>query len=267
MFGQTNHGQRRYYRHARHRVNKCEHSPWIPADDIEKAVLIYLFGTYGNVSSMEKAIQRAIPDRKKVNQLQERKIFVEKELNAVKNEFKRIMNAIAKHIITDKEAADTAQNLRKRDSSLEEEKTNINQQLDHLPSREKTEMAAKVLQHCIRRICKRADQLLKMTYEQQRELIQTAFTGKDSQGKRLGVYIRKSNNSQKVDSFIIRGAINIIDGTLPLTRKEILSTLEIDLDFPGQDKLLADITNFACPSPGPGLRECRFSQGIAPHPA
>ncbi len=65
-----------------------------------------------------------------------------------------------------------------------------------MPSRERTEMAAKVFLHAARRVCKRADQLLKMTYEQQRELIQRAFAGKDFQGKRLGVYIRKHQDAK-----------------------------------------------------------------------
>jgi len=63
MFGQTNRHGKRYYRHARHRKKECRSSGlYVPAHDIETAILVNLFSMYGDSAALERAIKKAIPD-------------------------------------------------------------------------------------------------------------------------------------------------------------------------------------------------------------
>lgn len=72
MFGQTNHSTVSYYRHARNRKNACGHPGfWVRADDVETAVFMHLFSAFGNIPELERAIEKATPNKERVDQLRE----------------------------------------------------------------------------------------------------------------------------------------------------------------------------------------------------
>jgi hypothetical protein len=83
MFGQTNHNDNRYYRHARHRKKECDIGFWVRADDLEDAIMTHLFSMYGDIENMEKAMLRAIPDNLKIEKLRKQKQAFEKQLENV----------------------------------------------------------------------------------------------------------------------------------------------------------------------------------------
>lgn len=60
-----------------------------------------------------------------------------------------------------------------------------------------------------------------MTFQEKRKLFEKAFAGKDTEGKRLGIYARKSENSDRPMTFTIKGVLGEIEGMLPLSRLEL----------------------------------------------
>ena len=105
MFGQTNSVGNRYYRHSRYiDQGECDLSQWVQADELERAVLVQIFATVGDAAGMEAAMLKAIPDRKKIEELQEQKKLLESELSKVGASRNRVINSIAAGTISDDEA-------------------------------------------------------------------------------------------------------------------------------------------------------------------
>jgi hypothetical protein len=64
----------------------------------------------------------------------------------------------------------------------------------------------------------------KMTFDDKRKLLQSVFTGKDPDGNRCGVYIKKDNKDKKQPwLYEIRGNFISEVGRLPIKQKSELS--------------------------------------------
>ena len=61
----------------------------------------------------------------------------------------------------------------------------------------------------------------KMTFDNKRKLIQTAFSGLDSQGNRLGVYLTKPDKAVEPVTYTIKGIFKDVQGHFPMFEKEI----------------------------------------------
>ena len=248
MFGQTNHGDRRYYRHSRDRDKPCDPSLWVPADDLENAVLVHLFAMFGNVAAMEEAITKAIPDHSRLAVLREEMSNLESKTTSVRNEINNLVRAIAKGLITDNEAASSMNELRDRERLLTQEIDKITPQLENIPSEKAIRRKAQLIQSVLRKVYSRGSELMEMTYEEKRELVQRAFAGKNSEGQRLGVYVQKTENPDRPWVFSIKGVLQDFgQGHLPMNAFETEEILEN-----------AGGGNFALYSPGTIPPECRF---------
>ena len=224
MFGQTNHGNRRYYRHPRNRANPCDHSLWVGAEELEEAVLTHLFSMFGDVAAMEQAITRAIPDTTKVAALRDQKDGLDAKLTAVQREKTNLIRAIAKGTLTDTEAGATMAELRERETMISSEVDKIALQLDNLPDPKQIKRRASLVQNVIRDIYSDLGHLPKMEYEKKRALVQRAFAGKDSEGKRLGVYVKKTEEGW---TYSIRGLLmEPREGMLPMGADEANELIE-----------------------------------------
>lgn len=77
-----------------------------------------------------------------------------------------------------------------------------------------------------------------MSFKEKRELMQVAFGGKDSEGKKLGVYIEKSNDQKKGSwLFIIKGAFEERKDFLPMPLDKAQFILDIDTDYGDYDPI------------------------------
>ena len=217
MFGQTNHQTTRYYRHARGRLNPCNPGLWVRAEELEEAVLLHLFSLFGNVAAMERAIERAIPDHSRLLALQEQKTAFETKLAAVQKEKQNLIRSVAKGILTDEDVAKDIQEIREREALLIGEVDRIAPQLENLPTRKHIERSARMVSKIFQVAYSEKGALTKMSYKDQREMVQRAFAGKDVEGRRLGVFVKKSDNPERPWEFSIKGILATLEGHLPLT--------------------------------------------------
>lgn len=207
MFGQTNHNEKRYYRHSRNlEHHKCDPGLWIRATELEQAVLIRLFATLGDAAGMQAAMQKAIPDRKKVEELRERKSFLGSELSKVEASKKRVIDSIADGLISKEEATVKMKDIRERESSIKTEIDRIDPQLEDVPEEDEIKRRAKMVQRIVSQIYHSPSRLKKMSFEEKKKLVSSFFSGKDAKGRRLGVYVEKDRNGNV--KYEIRGIFN-----------------------------------------------------------
>ncbi len=227
MFGQTNHNGLRYYRHARHREKPCTQFKSVPAPLIEEAVLIHLFKTFGDVDAIKQAIQKAVPNQERVEKLRQQQVVTDKRLRAAQQEKQRLVAAISKGILSDKDASEAMARLREREELLAGEAAMLDAQLVHVPNRKLIAENAALVHNVIKHVFKQPHHLLEMSYERKKELVQHAFDGKDTQGNRLGVYVKRNGDGWQ---FTINGLLDQVVGHLPLSDEERRRLWPIDDD-------------------------------------
>jgi DNA invertase Pin-like site-specific DNA recombinase len=234
FFGHTNSYKKRYYkryyRHSRHlEQRKCDPSLWVRADELEQDVLIRLFATAGDSAGMEKAMLKAIPNKAKIRELRERKQFLESELSKVVGQKNRLIKSIAKGILSEEEAKTEITHIRSRESSVKAEIDSIEPQLLNMPTEEEIKRKAKVIQRIYEGIYNEPIHLAKMNFEERRRMISSFFAGKDSQGRRLGVYVKKDRDG--IVHYEIRGAFQSFEGTVSPEGPDILSFPDVGAEY------------------------------------
>jgi hypothetical protein len=207
LFGQANHSGTCYYRHERRKERGCDNSLWCRADELEEAVLVRLFATVGDAEGIEAAMLRALPDRAKLDQLRERRAFLDKELSKVKASKERLVKAVSKGLLSEKEVESEIGEVRERENLFTSEIGSINVQLTEGPTEDEIKRRAKMIQRIVSQIYRTPSRLAKMSFEERRKLISTFFAGKDAQGHRLGVYLERDKKTETV-RYEIRGAFD-----------------------------------------------------------
>jgi site-specific DNA recombinase len=221
MFGQTNKNSRRYYRHARNRKKKCQHSHWVPAEDLEQSVFERIFELYGNVDRMQEAIARVVPDSSRMGELRHQHQELSSKLSNVLSEKDRVVKAIASGTLSIAEAEEVLADIRGREDLLRGSIAAIQPQVENLPSQEVTRRRIELVSATIRRIYRNKSQMAKMTYEEKRSLLQLALGGTDREGKRLGVYVSRTDRAKKSWTFTIRGSL------MELSEKDMITQPDI----------------------------------------
>ena len=196
-----------YYRHhTKAMYRSCSHyNGSVRADILESAVLYNLIQTFGDVQRIQAAVKAANPDQGQRNDLINEKQDLEKTVHRASDQITVIIEKISLDVITETEADNMLNKLRSEKQAAQSRIDAINNQLENLPDpvrvRKLGSMASKVF---INRM--KSPQALKtMTFEQRRKLIETAFTGFDSNGNKLGVYLTKQSKGNY--SVEIRGLI------------------------------------------------------------
>jgi hypothetical protein len=243
MFGQKNHSGKRYYRHARQdrRKNSCpSHRMYVPAEDIERAVLIQLFNMFGDRERIEKAVLRAIPDADKAEELQSEKETLLAELRKIELRYNNIVDAIGEGTISKERAKAATQKLDEREKSISERLTLVNTQLETIPTKKQIVEAAKIARRNIMRLdaamSKSFKAFSKMSYEAKRKLMEYAFQGLNTEGKRRGIYISKTGNPKKPFTYVIDGVLSM-KGRLPMEKEEAQELCNIDTDYSDSNPL------------------------------
>jgi site-specific DNA recombinase len=240
MFGQTNHNERRYYRHPRDRKNECDPSFWVNAEDLEEAVFLKLFAMVGDPAGLQKALQRAIPNAEKVEELLKQKESLEKELKAIDSQKENIVRSIAKGIISDEDAARSMKEIKERQAACKETIEQISRQTAGLPTKEQIKAKSKLIEKMLTEYFDSPSRLARMTFDEKRKIMQTVFDGKTDQGKRLGVYVKKPSEPKGPITYTILGIFNMdriapapwmdLKGKLPMPEEEKEMILQGDPD-------------------------------------
>ncbi len=237
----------RYYRHLlTQQGTKCRRSGrLVRADELEEVALIHLYSTFGNPLAVRRAIEVASGDVEKVQEHERRLAHVVSELEKIDRSRGRILDLIDKDTITQTQAETKLKDLRDRESQLKEEQSRLADFLGNRPSREQIEQAATKAAASIHR----GKQFTRMSYEDKRALVEAVFGGKTPDGRRLGVYIRWSDDG-KDWTFSIYGKICDWEDYHRLSEKKRAFMREVlDADGPssqrGQREIMKVVSSFA----------------------
>jgi hypothetical protein len=141
--------------------------------------------------------------------------------------------------------------IKEREALLKAEIDRIVPQIENLSTKKKIERSSKLISRVLRQVYSSNSALIKMSYKDQRELVQRTFAGKDLEVLRLGVYVRKSDDPERQWAFTIRGILVNFEGQLPISELELQEYL-------GDEE---GITNFAKCYRAADPPGCRFPPG------
>jgi len=254
LYGQINRKGIRYYRHIRPKYRKSDHTftRFVPANELENSVLLYLKKTFGDVELIEKAVKEATPDLEKVELLQKEQGDLSKDLKKVITQKDHVIDAIADGLIDKAEVKIKMDKLRKREQAIQSRLRIIDSEITHIPDPAKVKKLSKLAMAVLSTATKgNVKSIFKKSYEWKRKLVEHAFAGLDSQGQRLGVYVEQTDDEKQSWRFEIRGTLETTLKALPLSDYELEHLFGLDDDYCDVPKKLkeirANITNNAYP--------------------
>jgi DNA invertase Pin-like site-specific DNA recombinase len=203
LFGDTR-GANQYYVHPK--KTDCKHFSKVPAAFIEDAVMVHLFTFFGNQSAMEEAIKSAIPDYSEIKKLKLQRAEMEQELKEIKTAKNRLLDLAEKGVILEIEIKERMTEHRERDYLLNAEIASIDTKLENVPSEQAIGHKADLLKCTIESIYSSGLEFSRMSFEEKRQLIQIAFSDRNHDGSRAGVYIKKDGKAEW--SFTIKGVFS-----------------------------------------------------------
>ena len=243
MFGQTNPThKRRYYRHQVKKEKGCFISKFVPADLIENSVLIHLVQIFGDPQKLEKAILRATPDLKKVQKLSKEHDILSGELKKVNTQKSNLINLAAEGALSSDDIMEKMTELKESENLIVDRLSAIKAELENTPDPEKIKRLSKWGQKVIHNSVKNNPKIIfKRSYEWKRNLIEHAFSGKDSQGKRYGVYMSQTGKASQPWEFEIIGALENTLLGLPLNDAYLEDAFNLDPEYQDTKKELKAI--------------------------
>jgi hypothetical protein len=179
----------RYYRHQIYRG--CKQAWSIRADHVEAAVFCDVYGAFGDSVKSAEAIQNAIPDPMRRKALEDQLFRCQR--NLAKNEKQRnnVIDMIADGAITKTDVRDKMEEFRQREEALLKEANQLETQLSSIPSKEMIDTRAQLLKRMADDYFRSFVHIDDMTFDDQRALLQSLFSGKTIDGQRYGVYINR----------------------------------------------------------------------------
>ena len=106
---------------------------------------------------------------------------------------------------------------------LKDEIEKITPQVKNTPTKEQIASKARLIKRTLRGVYTREGRLKKMTFEDKRKLAQSAFGGKDVEGRRFGVYVNKPDIQGGSVAYEIKGILEDFQGQLPSKKEDLLS--------------------------------------------
>jgi site-specific DNA recombinase len=248
LSGETQNAKKdRYYRHlsgpTTQKIGKspCEHPHcFIPADELEQTVLIHLFNLLGNPAAVQRAVEAASGDMEKVKEYQERLARVVAELKKIEQGRQRILDLILKDAIGQGQAEAKLQEVKDREGRLQEERGRLDDYLANRPNPEQIKVAAKQAVASI----DKGQPFTRMSWEDQRALVEMLFSGRTADGKRMGVYLSWNEDASDWTFSIIGHLFEWRDYHRLSDRKRAFMREVLDEDGPvsdrGQKQLLSN---------------------------
>lgn len=194
----------------------------IRADLIEEAVMLQLFATLGDLPKIKEAMKNAQPDIAERTQLENDLENNNQELMKIKkaknNWLKMIDTADdIKDILFD-ELKEKLPKFREREAAIKLNNVDIQSRLSKIPSSEAISMKSKLIQRTMEDVFQSPEHLQEMSFDDKRKMLQMMFEGRDSDGKRHGVYLYKDDTNKKQPwYFEIRGNFVTDTGRLPMS--------------------------------------------------
>tara|TARA_R110001592_G_scaffold8400_4_gene46009 strand:+ start:3478 stop:4626 length:1149 start_codon:yes stop_codon:yes gene_type:complete len=221
LTGQANYRQVLYYRHrtkARHCNCEVTPRPYVRADQLEDAVILHLFDTFGNPKAVERAIEEATPDLKRQKECLKKIQRLNSDLAGIKKARNSILNLIEKGSLTEEQAETKLAGLQDREYLITAELERVLVSIENIPNPEDIKATAEEVARRFSRPklsarrhlkIREANQFDQMTWEDKRGLIELVFDGTFSDGRPMGIYIKpiegQENHRQKIWAFTIRG--------------------------------------------------------------
>lgn len=189
-------GRKRCYRHLNRQRSQCINSAGsdarIEAQLLESVVMAQLEDMLSSPEAIEKQVAEHCAGSP-VNEKSKTLTLLENEQRQLKAEIQRLMDGYAKGLFTDDEVQPLIQEKRTRAIPLADEIEKLQQELSNTPSEKEIKQAAQAVSKEAKRHMgrKKYQDKLEKNFKDDRKFIESVFTGKDAEGKRLGVYVRK----------------------------------------------------------------------------
>ncbi len=194
LTGTPSHGNL-YYRHSRDWGCKSYNS--IPADIIESAVIEDIFQMLGDLPRIEQAAKAALPNVKEQDDLKHEIKQAEKELLKIKKMKGKLLDLAESGSLHDDDIKERMDKHRETEALLRSRIDIVMSKLKSIPSEKDIKKRSGIIVRFRQEFLKMKKHLNdEMTFDDKRKLLQYAFDGKDDDGKRCGVYIRKADNGR-----------------------------------------------------------------------
>lgn len=166
-----------------------------------------------------------------------------KELN---QQLKRLVEKAAKGILSDDDISSYRQRIEESEKAIDERQAIIAGELAAIPGADKIKKLGMFTGKIARGHSKDNPKwILNKPYEFRKDLLRSAFAGKDPQGHRYGVYVKYNEKTEKFD-FEIRGILGSELMSTPLDTWTIAELFKLDPDYQDveaeAEKILKGIT-------------------------
>jgi site-specific DNA recombinase len=248
LFGQTNHSGTRHYRHTRHKKSTdCHLEKFVPADLIENAVLIHLVQTFGDVERIQRAVAQATPNPAQTDKLIGEQTDLQRELKKVEHQKDRVVAKIMDGLISDEDIKSQMGKLKDREAHIRNRLETIETELVNMPDPARVKRLSKLGKAVFADATRNSPQMIfEKSYEWKRNLIEHAFSGKDTQGRRLGVYVSETVDPNQPWRFEVHGLLEHTIRGLPLDDDYLTEVFKLDPQYQDIEAELGEIkTSFS----------------------
>ena len=211
-----------YYHHTSKilSLGDCKHTRCLPCEELETAVLLQLFDTFGDMKKIREAIEQAIPDIGMKRELAEERDEIRETLTKIDRQVQRLVKAVMEDSMTSEDVKKQRKELEQQEIMAKERLSVIESQLVDIPDPEQVKKQSALACKVIADVRSRPSTLLRKPYELKRKFIEHCFIGKDNQGKPLGVYVTLTED--KKYSIEVRGLL----GSAVMGWEKIQKTVE-----------------------------------------
>jgi site-specific DNA recombinase len=208
MTGQTMHRNitYSYYQHSADTEKNpaCTTFKAVPAEAIERAIMLTIFENIVDVPSFNRAIADSLPDNKMIDHLKEKISLSEKEFKRIIKELEDLIDlaltgTLSKETIQSREKSLLTLK-QKTEETIKEDQT----KLKSLPDPKTVQAEADKIRQMLMIYYSGKERLAEMTFAEKRELLHWMFDGKDETGRPYGIYVSKAGSGKKalIDYFI-----------------------------------------------------------------
>ncbi len=237
MSGSAHTNNRRYYRHPHDFGNHCIHK-FVPANDIENAVLLQLIRTYGDPELLQKAVARATPSIEKREILELEMTQLESQDAKLTKKRNNIVDSIGDGTISKGEADYSMKQIRSQQTAISDRLDVIRRELLILPDPERIKRLSQWVGKILFDISRfQPQEIFTKSFEWKRSLVERAFAGVDHENKRLGVYIEETGDAKQPFAFEIRGTLETSLMNLPLSDETLIGLFHLDSDYMTPEEL------------------------------
>jgi len=195
MSGGTFDQKYRYYLHMKESGNKvinCGHFNNIKADMIEGPVMQDIFDLFGDKKRIEQTMRVASTDLDLAKKLEHQIIEWEKEVRKISRDEEKLIEAGLDGTLPKDSIRKKMDEFSTRKESIKGDIQIAGRKLEQITTEEELKSRSEQIKRRIERSFYTSDNRLReMTFDEKRELLQMLFNGKDSEGRRYGVYLEK----------------------------------------------------------------------------